>query len=60
MGKEINNTTNDDLARMIAKEFEGVDRHFDKVEEKLDRVENALLKNHKDRIKRLEDALIIK
>jgi hypothetical protein len=47
MEKEFNNTTNDDLARMIAKGFEGVDKRFD-------RIENILLEDHRKRIEKLE------
>lgn len=48
MEKEFENTTNDDLARMIAKGFEGVDKRFDKLE----RLEFEM--------KELKDALILK
>jgi hypothetical protein len=54
--------TNEELARMIAKGFEGVDerfngvdRRFDKVEERLDRIEHELIADHRRRIEKLED-----
>ena len=61
MKDNFNNTTNDDLARMIAKGFEGVDqqfsrvdRYFDKVESRLDKIEALLVGNYKKRIEKLE------
>lgn len=54
--------TIDDLAGMVKRGFDGVDRRFDKIDEKLDRIENYLLKKHemeiekpKSRVKDLED-----
>jgi len=54
MSDEINNTTNNDLARMIAKGFEGVDQRFDGMDKRLDRIEKFLLEDHRRRIERLE------
>jgi predicted solute-binding protein len=50
MENEFNNTTNDDLARMIARGFEGVDKRFDKIE-------NILLEDHRKRIEKLEEEM---
>jgi hypothetical protein len=56
--------TIEDLALMIGKGFnetnEKMDKGFKGVKDRLDRIENTLLKNHEIRIKRLEDALVIK
>ena len=56
--------TIDDLAGMVKKGFDETNKQmnerFDKVEARLDRIEETLLKNHEVRIKRLEDALVIK
>ena len=54
MENNFNNTTNDDLARMIAKGFEGVDKRFDGVDERLGRIEDFLLEDHRRRIEKLE------
>ena len=55
------NTTIDDLAIMVKKGFDGVDRRFDgvdrrldKVEKRLDRIEKLILADHRDRIEKLE------
>jgi len=37
-----------------------VDKRFDRIETRLNRIEETLLKNHEERIKRLETALVIK
>ena len=53
--------TNEELARMIARGFEGtptkqeMNTRFDKVEERLDRIENILISDHQKRIEKLED-----
>ncbi len=58
----------DDLVRMVQEgfgearadrdsRFKGVDKQFKEVNRGLDRIENTLLKNHEERIKRLEKAL---
>ncbi len=56
--------TIEDLAVMVQKGFSEtsgkMDKRFDQVENRLDRIENTLIKNHEARIKRLEDALVIK
>jgi hypothetical protein len=63
---EEKKTTINDLAIMVKKGFDetakqiDVDKRFDKIEARLDRIENILLKNHEERIKRLENALVIK
>jgi len=70
---ENNNTTNEDLARMIAKGFEetakkaDMDFRFNQVEERLNKIEALLLGDYKKRIEKLElemkelrEALIIK
>jgi hypothetical protein len=54
MEKEFNNTTNDDLAMMIAKGFEGVDKRFEDMDKRFDRIENILLEDHRKRIEKLE------
>ena len=54
------NTTNDDLAIMIKKGFDGVDERFDSVEKKLDNHavmlvnHGEILKDHTERLKKLE------
>ena len=56
--------TIDKLALMIGNGFsetnEKVENGFKEVNARLDRIENTLIKNHEARIKRLEDALVIK
>jgi len=61
-------TTIDDLATMVQKGFQGMDKRFDKVEDRLDKIENRMdgvedrldriekifLVDHKHRIERLE------
>lgn len=57
---EFNNTTNDDLARMIARGFEDtskkadVDLEFKEVKSRLDKIEALLMGDYKRRIERLE------
>ena len=67
--EEKNNITTEDLARMIGKGFNGVDKRFDVVDEKFDLVdkrfdriedrlesiEKLILADHKRRIEKLED-----
>ncbi len=70
MAKKI---TIDDLAIMVQKGFEetakkaDIDKRFDEVDKRFDRIENILLKQHSDRIEKLElemmrlkEALVIK
>ena len=64
MENNFNNTTNSDLARMIAKgfdgvdkRFDGVDKRFDNVENRLDKIEALLMGNYKKRIEKLEDEM---
>jgi hypothetical protein len=59
-------TSNDDLARMIKKGFDGVDDsfrtvhdHLDKIDIRLDHIEHAILADHQKRIERIEQALAI-
>ena len=65
--------TNEELARMIAKGFEGtaqkidMDRQFGEVKDRLDRIEQFLLEDHRRRIEKLEaqvkelrDLLVVK
>lgn len=54
----------DELAGMISRHigrldhrFDEVDLRFDKVEGRLDRIENLLLREHLNRIERLEDSV---
>lgn len=53
--------TNEELARMIAKGFEGtptkqeMNDRFDKVEVRLEKIERILLEDHRRRIEKLED-----
>jgi len=54
MENEFNNTSNDDLARMIAMGFDGVDERLDKVDERLNKIEALLLGDYKKRIEKLE------
>lgn len=65
MSKE---TTIDDLAQMVAKGFDGVDKRFDDVASKddikrldtrLDHIENLLIRAHDNRIEKLEDKMRI-
>ena len=51
MENNFNNTTNDDLARMIARGFEGVDKEFIEVRKELCEIKNILIENHEKRIK---------
>ena len=55
-------TTIDDLARMTAEGFEGVEskmkKGFDEVDKRFDRIENILLRDHLNRIERLEDTVL--
>lgn len=52
--------TNEELARMIARGFEGtaqkvdMDREFGEVKERLERIEKFLLEDHRRRIEKLE------
>ncbi|MEK7208361.1 MAG: hypothetical protein AAB699_02305 [Patescibacteria group bacterium] len=69
MAKKI---TVEDLAGITAKGFEGVDKRFDGVDKRfdavdkrldgvdvrLDRIENLLLRDHLNRIERLEDTVL--
>lgn len=61
--------TIDDLAIITAKGFRGVDTKiedlhkemragFDEVEKRFDRIENILLRDHLNRIERLEDTVL--
>ena len=62
-------TTIEDLARMTAEGFEGVeskmkkgfdevDKRFNEVDKRFDRIENILLRDHLNRIERLEDTVL--
>ena len=48
-------TTLEDLAGMMKRGFDDVDKRFDVVDERLDRIEKLLLADHKRRIERLEE-----
>jgi archaellum component FlaC len=55
------NITIDDLAVMVKKgfdgvdkRFDGVDKRFDGVDDRLERIEKLILANHKRRIEKLE------
>ena len=48
------NTTIDNLARMVKKGFDGVDKRFDKVDIHLEHIEKLLITEHRRRIERLE------
>lgn len=57
-------TTIDDLAGMVKRGFDGMDKQFGIVNERLDRIENLILKRHdreiaelKLRMQNLEDML---
>ena len=56
--------TIDDLAVMVQSRFnetnKKMEKGFNEANIHLDRIENTLLKNHEVRIKRLEDALVVK
>lgn len=47
----------DKLARMVQTGFDETQEGFKEVNKRLDRIEQTLLKNHEQRIKRLEEAL---
>jgi archaellum component FlaC len=47
--------TIEDLAVMVKKGFDGVDKRFDGVDDRLDRIEKLMLVDHKHRIERLEE-----
>jgi archaellum component FlaC len=53
MGKE--RVTIEDLAGMVQRGFDGVDKRFDVIEHRLDRIEKLMLVDHKRRIERLEE-----
>jgi len=53
MGKR--KVTIEDLAVMVKKGFDGVDKRFDGVDDRLDRIEKLILADHKRRIERLEE-----
>lgn len=46
--------TLDDLAGMVKRGFDGVDRRFDKVDQRLEGIENFLLKKHDEEIEKLK------
>ena len=49
------NVTTEDLAVMVKKGFDSVDKRFDGIDDRLDRIEKLILADHKRRIERLED-----
>ncbi|MDO8564930.1 MAG: hypothetical protein Q7R88_02965 [bacterium] len=61
MAKE-RKTTIEDLARITAKGFEANEKRFDTLETDMqkgfDRIENLLLRDHLNRIERLEDTVL--
>ena len=61
---EAQKITIDDLAVMVQNGFnetnEKMEKGFNEVNIRLDRIENTLLKNHEERIKRLESALVMR
>lgn len=48
------NITIDDLARMVKKGFDGMDKRFDKVDDRLERIEKLLIAENRRRIEKLE------
>lgn len=50
--------TIEDLAVITANGFEGVDRRLDGIDKRLDHIENILLRDHLNRIERLEDTVL--
>lgn len=58
--------TIEDLAVMVKRGFDEtakqseVNKRFDRIETRLNDIENTLLKNHEERIKRLENALAVR
>ncbi|MEK7088005.1 MAG: hypothetical protein AAB891_01855 [Patescibacteria group bacterium] len=46
------------LAGITANGFKSVDRRFDEVDKRFDRIENILLRDHLNRIERLEDTVL--
>jgi hypothetical protein len=46
--------TNEELARMIAEGFHGMDERFDQVDMRFDKIENILIEEHRRRIEKLE------
>ncbi len=55
MENKFNNTTNDDLAMMIAKGFEGVDKRFEDMDKRFDKIEKLELG-----MKDLREGLLLK
>lgn len=51
-------TTIENLAVITANGFKGVDKRFDGVDKRFDRIENILLRDHLNRIERLEDTVL--
>ena len=47
----------DDLAGMVLKGFEGVDKRFDIMDQRFDKIEKLILADHKRRIERLESEM---
>jgi hypothetical protein len=52
---------------MVQKGFDGVDKRFDRIDQRLEKIEKFLLEDHRRRIimleekvKRLEDLLVVK
>lgn len=50
--------TIENLAVITANGFKGVDKRFDEVDKRFDRIENILLRDHLNRIERLEDTVL--
>ena len=50
--------TIEDLAHITANGFKAVDKRFDEVDKRLDRIENLILRDHIQRIERLEDTVL--
>jgi len=49
--------TIDDLAGMVKRGFDSMDKRFDAVDKRFDRIEQLILADHKRRIERLEEEM---
>lgn len=54
---ENKDITIEDLAGMVKKGFDGVDKRFDRVDNNLERIEKLLIADHRRRIEKLEIAV---
>ena len=50
----INKVTIEDLAGMVKRGFDTVDKRFDAMDKRFDRIENLILKRHEEEIEHLK------